>query len=137
MFDSACAKKRRGGTWGTGGGVPNGMSCDEQRLPTDLLQASEPEQPAVRRSVTDTPTPTSTNALSANLHAESDPSGADIEVDGGFVGDTPSDIKITEGEHVVAVKKTGFKDWERNLKVSGGSSVRISAVLERAESVRP
>jgi hypothetical protein len=69
--------------------------------------------------------------LSAKLQLESDPSGADIEVDGSFVGNTPSDVQVTEGDHAVMVKKTGFKDWERKLKVSGGSSVHLSAQLEK------
>jgi hypothetical protein len=68
------------------------------------------------------------------LQVESDPQGADIEVDGGFVGNTPSDIQVTEGEHTVSVKKTGFKDWERKLKVSGGSSVHLNAELEKASN---
>jgi hypothetical protein len=39
MFDSACAKKRKAGTWGSEGeGIPAGLSCDEQKLPTDLLK---------------------------------------------------------------------------------------------------
>src|SRR6202050_873421 len=49
---------------------------------------------------------------SAKLQLGSDPPGADIEVDGSFVGNTPSDVQIAEGEHTVTVKKTGFKDWE-------------------------
>jgi len=65
------------------------------------------------------------------LQVESDPSGAEIEVDGSFVGDTPSDVQVAEGEHTVSVKKTGFKDWERKLKVSGGSSVHLNAELEK------
>jgi hypothetical protein len=67
----------------------------------------------------------------AKLQMESEPSGADIEVDGSFVGNTPSDVQVTEGDHTVMVKKTGFKDWERKLKVSGGSSVHLSAQLEK------
>ena len=39
MFDSACAKKRRWGTYGTSGGVPNGVSCDEKKLPQNLLMS--------------------------------------------------------------------------------------------------
>ncbi len=143
MFASACPKKRRAGTWGTSGGVPNGMSCDEQKLPTDLLQATEPPQPSVdgpiSSSPTNTPTPSAAlgssikgdgGSVYAYIHAESDPSGADIEVDGSFVGNTPSDIRVIEGEHTIVVKKKGFKGWERKLKVSGGSSVRIKAELE-------
>jgi hypothetical protein len=58
--------------------------------------------------------------------------GADIEVDGSFVGNTSSDVQVMEGEHTVSVRKTGFKDWERKLKVSGGRSVHLNAELEKA-----
>src|SRR5216684_7502933 len=70
-------------------------------------------------------------AVSGKLQLESDPPGADIDVDGSFVGNTPSDVQVTEGDHMVTVKKAGFKDWERKLKVSGGSSVRLNAALEK------
>jgi hypothetical protein len=70
--------------------------------------------------------------LSAKLQLISDPAGADIEVDGNFVGDTPSDVQVTEGDHTVAIKKAGFKDWERKLKVSAGSNVHLNAELEKA-----
>lgn len=68
----------------------------------------------------------------AKLQLESDPSGADIELDGNFAGNTPSDLQVSEGEHIVAVKKVGFKDWERKMKVTGGSSIHLSAALEKA-----
>jgi len=71
-------------------------------------------------------------SVSAKLQLGSDPPGADIEVDGSFVGNTPSDVQVTEGEHTVSVKKAGFKDWERKLKVTGGSSVHLNAALEKA-----
>jgi hypothetical protein len=77
------------------------------------------------------PTPSAVSVTS-KLQLESDPPGADIEVDGNFVGNTPSDVQVTEGEHTVSLKKTGFKDWERNLKVSSGSSVHLNAELEKA-----
>ncbi|MGA9707537.1 MAG: PEGA domain-containing protein, partial [Candidatus Sulfotelmatobacter sp.] len=57
--------------------------------------------------------------------------GADIEVDGSFVGNTPSDVQVAEGDHTVTVKKSGFKDWERKLKVTAGSSVHLNAELEK------
>src|ERR1700724_1072688 len=70
--------------------------------------------------------------VSAKLLLESNPPGADIMVDGSFVGNTPSDVQVTEGEHTISVRKVGFKDWERKLKVSGGSSVHLNAELEKA-----
>ncbi len=71
---------------------------------------------------------------SARIQLDSNPSGADIEVDGKFVGNTPSELRITEGDHAVAVKKTGFKDWQRKLSVSAGSTVHLSADLESASA---
>ena len=71
---------------------------------------------------------------SAKLQIESSPSGADIEVDGSFVGSTPSEVEVAEGDHTIAVKKSGFKDWERKLKASAGSSVRVGAELEKADN---
>ena len=69
---------------------------------------------------------------SAKLQLGSEPTGADIEVDGSFVGNTPSDVQIAEGEHMVLVKKAGFKDWERKLKVTAGSSVHLNADLRKS-----
>jgi hypothetical protein len=65
------------------------------------------------------------------LSVVSVPDGADIEVDGSFVGNTPSDVQVLEGDHSVSVKKVGFKNWERKLKVSAGSSVRLNAELDK------
>jgi PEGA domain len=71
---------------------------------------------------------------SARLQIDSAPPGADIEVDGSFVGNTPSEVQIAEGDHTVVVKKSGFKDWQRTLKSSAGSSVHLAAELEKADS---
>jgi hypothetical protein len=70
----------------------------------------------------------------AKLQVDSTPTGADIEVDGSFVGNTPSDVQVAEGDHTVVVKKSGFKSWERKLKSSAGSSVHISSELEKADT---
>ncbi len=77
------------------------------------------------------PLPVSPTTAAGKISVISVPDGADIEIDGSFVGNTPSDIEVAEGDHTVAVKKTGFKDWERKLKVSGGSSIHLNAELEK------
>lgn len=59
----------------------------------------------------------------------SNPAAADIEVDGGFVGNTPSTIDLTNGEHTITVSKSGYQPWERKLKASGGS-VNLNVELE-------
>jgi PEGA domain len=74
----------------------------------------------------------SASPTSGRVQLESTPPGADIEVDGSFVGNTPSDIQVVEGDHTITVKKAGFKDWERKLKITAGSSVHLSAELDKA-----
>jgi hypothetical protein len=91
--------------------------------------ASAPAQGAIAASESQ-----NAMATSARLQIDSTPTGADIEVDGSFVGNTPSEVQITDGDHTVVVKKSGFKDWQRKLKSSVGSSVHISAELEKAET---
>jgi hypothetical protein len=70
---------------------------------------------------------------SASLTVSSNPSGADIEIDGGFVGSTPSSLTVTAGSHEVVVKKKGFADWTRKLNVTGGT-VNLAAELEAAST---
>lgn len=71
-------------------------------------------------------------AAAGRISVSSTPPSADIEVDGSFVGNTPSTIETTPGEHMVVVKKTGYKAWERKLKVTGGT-VNIAAELEKIQ----
>jgi hypothetical protein len=55
----------------------------------------------------------------------------EIFVDGSFVGNTPANVKLTEGEHVVEVKKPGFKDYRKQISISDGSELTLRAVLEK------
>jgi hypothetical protein len=65
----------------------------------------------------------------ARVQVSSTPDGADIEVDGSFVGNTPSTVGVSAGQHKLSVKKSGFKSWERSISVSGGQ-VNVNATLE-------
>jgi PEGA domain len=64
----------------------------------------------------------------AQLDISSTPPGADIEIDGKFVGSTPSSISLPPGDHEIVVKKSGFSAWDRKLSVSPGH-INISADL--------
>jgi hypothetical protein len=66
----------------------------------------------------------------ARLSISSSPDNADIEIDGSFVGNTPSGIDLETGEHSIVLKKTGYETWERKLKVTGGE-IKLSAELEK------
>lgn len=71
-------------------------------------------------------------SAASKISVSSMPANADIEIDGSFVGNTPSVVDVTGGEHSITVKKAGYKDWERKMKVSGGI-VNILAELEKTQ----
>ncbi len=68
-------------------------------------------------------------AAATELEVSSTPSGADIEIDGNFVGSTPSTVGVAAGPHQLSVKKAGFTPWERKITVSSGH-IKIDAALE-------
>jgi hypothetical protein len=75
---------------------------------------------AVAASTADPPTTVSISSI---------PASADVEVDGKFVGNTPSSVPMSAGEHTVRISKKGFKPWERKLTASGGTT-NVNAELE-------
>lgn len=68
----------------------------------------------------------------ARVSIASVPDGADIEIDGSFAGNTPSDLEVPEGERSIVVKKSGYKNWERKMKVVAGSSIHLNAEMEKS-----
>jgi hypothetical protein len=73
---------------------------------------------------------TSVATSQTSLSIDSTPTGADIEVDGNFVGDTPSTVTINTGTHKISVKKKGFVDWNKSINITGGS-IKLNAELEQ------
>jgi hypothetical protein len=64
---------------------------------------------------------------------KSAPEGADITVDGKYVGSTPSTVRLAPGDHSIAVEKSTFKAWQRTMTVSSGGIVTIDANLEHVQ----
>jgi hypothetical protein len=80
------------------------------------------------------PTPTASLApaqsiTSSKLSIGSNPASADIEVDGEFVGTTPSVLELSPGEHTIVLRKTGYKPWQRKMKIVTGQ-ITLNADLE-------
>jgi hypothetical protein len=55
----------------------------------------------------------------------------EIFVDGAFVGNTPARVKLSEGAHVVEVKKSGFKNYRKQITITGGSELTLRPVLDK------
>ena len=60
----------------------------------------------------------------------SDPDGAEITLDGKFVGTAPSILKLAAGSHQIELKASGRQSWRRTLDVLKDSDVSLKAVLE-------
>lgn len=80
-----------------------------------------------------TPTPGGTLANASGvavpgLTVDASVPNCDIEVDGTFVGNTPSTLNLTPGSHTLVVKKSGYQDWSRTMMVGTGA-VRVSAEM--------
>lgn len=60
----------------------------------------------------------------------SNPSGAEIEIDGKFLGNTPAEVPLAAGEWNMRITKTGFLPWERKLLVlpSGKQNIAVDLV---------
>jgi len=63
----------------------------------------------------------------------STPSGAEITLDGKYVGNTPSEIAVNAGPHVVVFSMSGFTQWNRELTVLSGSELTVSAILRKEQ----
>jgi len=62
----------------------------------------------------------------SGLTIDANAPNCDIEVDGSFVGSTPSTLNLAPGKHDIVVKKAGYKSWTRSMNVSSGA-IHVSA----------
>ena len=69
---------------------------------------------------------------SASIAITSDLNGADIEIDGAFVGSTPTTIALPAGSHQVSVGNNAGH-WQRNLMVNAGSTITVHAQIRQPQ----
>ena len=128
-----------------GGSIRNGVQKVCNLIVADWAKNKPQNPPAEPAAVAPAPASAAAPAAApvaavqaptAQLAIASSPNNAEIEIDGGYVGNTPSAIDATPGEHLVTIHKKGFVGWERKVKVTGGN-INITAELEpMAEGVR-
>lgn len=71
------------------------------------------------------------NTQTGFLTVKADDETCEIYADGSFVGNSPARLKLAQGTHLVEVKKTGFKDYRREIKVTEGSDLQVRVTLEK------
>lgn len=67
------------------------------------------------------------------LEVTSEPTGADVELDGKFVGNTPAKLRLKPGNYTIAVKKSGYVRWERKVSALADNTLAIRAELEKSQ----
>jgi antitoxin (DNA-binding transcriptional repressor) of toxin-antitoxin stability system len=68
----------------------------------------------------------------SSVTIKSIPFGAEISIDGKFVGNTPSTLRLKAGDHKISVKQAGYALWERTITLSAGGNITVNATLEKA-----
>ncbi len=116
-------------------GKPAAAAAPASPMPVTVAPSQNTVPASTQRTAQE---PTVTAAASAQRETvkcsfSSTPAGAEVTVDGRYVGSTPSVLGLTTGTHVVAVSMTGFAQWKRELTVTAGSELTVNAVLEKAQ----
>ncbi len=75
--------------------------------------------------------PKAQNNSACILEVRSDPTGADVELDGKFVGNTPTTLRLKPGEYTITVRKAGFAPWTRKLAAIPDNELKITAELTK------
>jgi hypothetical protein len=75
------------------------------------------------------PTPAITAPEPASVEFSSTPDGADIIIDGTFVGNTPSTLRVVPGHHSIEIRMAGYRSWTRTMVVDPESHPSVRATL--------
>lgn len=104
------------------------VNCDvDQPSPQSALaKASAPAAPDPPAPENPKPTP----PPPPTLEVWSNPSGADIYLDGNYVGKTPYSAVVSPGEHTVILRKKDFGSYERRVQVATGK-LKVGSYLEQ------
>lgn len=70
------------------------------------------------------------HSASGRLTISSDPVGAEIYVEGSFIGQTPATIELSAGMHHIEIESRGRRDWARELVVLKDSQMTLRPALE-------
>lgn len=125
-------------TLSLGGSVQDACEAINKDWPVHAKDIRSAEGPAAVPDAKLVPASTTAAATSGSpvivtqqtqLQVSSTPDGADIEIDGNYVGSTPSTVGAAAGQHQISVKKSGFKLWEKKITVTTGQ-INVNATLE-------
>ncbi|MGA3211758.1 MAG: PEGA domain-containing protein [Terriglobales bacterium] len=114
---------------------------DAQEAKSGTLTAPQPHaEESVQEPTGTVPVPAApvstaqtTPLESVKCKFNSAPPGAEITVDGKYMGNTPSVISLGAGTHDIALSLAGFAQWQRQLTITAGSDVDVTATLQKSQ----
>ncbi len=106
-------------------------------VPLDPKKFQPQDTARTEAATSSTPVARSAENMPSTIELKSTPDGAEISIDGKYVGNTPTTLHLTVGDHVIKFEKPGFKPWERTLTITQGESTTIPAALEKLEVALP
>jgi len=110
--------------------INRGVAFDVYTDANHTLGSAAPVASAsIAPTVPTLPSAVAANAASATVSITCLTAAAEIEIDGAFVGNTPTTLQLATGAHRIVVKN-GPKSWQRNLQVNGASTINLNAVLQ-------
>ena len=65
------------------------------------------------------------------LTITSEPTGAEIEINGEWIGNTPTKLQVENGKSVLKVTLSGYQVWERTLRLRPGDERTIRVGLTK------
>ena len=117
------------------------MTKDQIAQAQHLAREFKPGQEKAGKTDTGPASTTSGREVSDSAPSEPGKSGlvtvnaneldCEVFIDGAFVGNSPAKLTLPEGQHSVEVKKSGFRDYRRDLKVMAGSALTLTPRLEK------
>jgi hypothetical protein len=110
------------------------VNCDVDSPPVETAAESPLASPAPAASAPPVPAPKDAPmpraVPKAVLDIWSQPAGADISLDGGYIGKTPYSVSVSPGEHMIALHKQDFGSWQRRMQVDAGTH-QVGTYLEQ------
>jgi hypothetical protein len=109
--------------------IPKGTPFNSYVDGDQEIALGEPA-PAEETSPVVEPAPPPAAQEPSTVVVKSSPDGADIRVDGKYVGSTPSTLRLAPGDHSVVIEKPGYRQWQRTMSLSAGGIITVDAQLE-------
>ena len=86
----------------------------------DVVNEMEPKEEDIRKEIM--------------VQIISEPDNASVEIDGFYMGSTPLELPVEEGNRTVKISKGGYEDWEKNVRVYEGLEINVSLGLKQTDN---